>query len=183
MQMKKILLAAGSAMALTVAASPANAAAVISGNGFWGASTPSTAYSAPNTTFAFTFQLPNPLDSNPTSSISNFFYFLNGSLVGSTPNAVQFYSIGDMGLFDLIFDDATVSFYGADIATNGYTPGNFGAEAAINAGNVIGNGSVSLSITAVPEPATWVMMIGGFGMAGAAMRRKNRGVALTRAAA
>jgi hypothetical protein len=27
---------------------------------------------------------------------------------------------------------------------------------------------------AVPEPATWAMLIGGFGMIGAAARRRNR---------
>ncbi len=27
--------------------------------------------------------------------------------------------------------------------------------------------------SAVPEPATWAMMIGGFALAGAAMRRRN----------
>jgi hypothetical protein len=30
------------------------------------------------------------------------------------------------------------------------------------------------TITAVPEPATWAMMIGGFGLVGAAMRRRQR---------
>lgn len=33
-------------------------------------------------------------------------------------------------------------------------------------------GGVSLLITAVPEPATWALMIGGFGLAGAALRRR-----------
>jgi hypothetical protein len=33
---------------------------------------------------------------------------------------------------------------------------------------------IRLTATAVPEPATWAMMIGGFGMAGAAMRRRVR---------
>lgn len=34
---------------------------------------------------------------------------------------------------------------------------------------------------AVPEPATWAMMIGGFGMIGGAMRRRRTGVRLARA--
>jgi len=37
-----------------------------------------------------------------------------------------------------------------------------------------GNGGVSLSITAVPEPASWALMIGGFGLAGAALRTRRR---------
>ena len=34
----------------------------------------------------------------------------------------------------------------------------------------------SATISAVPEPATWGMMILGFGMLGAAMRTRRRGV-------
>jgi len=34
-----------------------------------------------------------------------------------------------------------------------------------------------LGITAVPEPSQWVLLICGFGLAGAAMRRRNRGEA------
>ena len=39
-------------------------------------------------------------------------------------------------------------------------------------------GGVSLSITAVPEPASWMTMIGGFGLAGAALRRRRAGARL-----
>lgn len=35
-------------------------------------------------------------------------------------------------------------------------------------------GTVPVPPGAVPEPATWAMMIGGFGLAGAAMRRRRR---------
>jgi PEP-CTERM motif len=35
-------------------------------------------------------------------------------------------------------------------------------------------GSFEVSVSAVPEPATWAMMIGGFGIAGLAMRRRRR---------
>ncbi|WP_254602811.1 PEPxxWA-CTERM sorting domain-containing protein [Sphingomonas bacterium] len=39
-------------------------------------------------------------------------------------------------------------------------------------------GSVTVSAEpAVPEPATWAMMIGGFGLAGAALRRRRTSVA------
>ncbi len=47
-----------------------------------------------------------------------------------------------------------------------------GTESADNVGPVVDN--VSLSITGgVPEPATWAMMILGFGFAGAALRRRR----------
>ena len=32
---------------------------------------------------------------------------------------------------------------------------------------------VTLDVASVPEPATWAMMIGGFGLAGAALRRRR----------
>ncbi|MFM9853306.1 MAG: PEPxxWA-CTERM sorting domain-containing protein [Sphingomonadaceae bacterium] len=53
---------------------------------------------------------------------------------------------------------------------------NFGTDSADNVGPLLDN--VSLDITAaVPEPATWMMLLAGFGLIGAAMRR--RGAALT----
>ena len=42
-------------------------------------------------------------------------------------------------------------------------------------GVTLGSGAasqVSITLDAVPEPATWAMMIGGFGLVGAAMRRR-----------
>jgi hypothetical protein len=38
-------------------------------------------------------------------------------------------------------------------------------------------GTISFDIRAVPEPASWAMMIGGFGLAGAAVRRRKPVVA------
>ncbi|PZQ56854.1 MAG: hypothetical protein DI570_20445 [Phenylobacterium zucineum] len=35
----------------------------------------------------------------------------------------------------------------------------------------------SISVAAVPEPATWALMIGGFGMTGATLRRRRLAVA------
>lgn len=35
--------------------------------------------------------------------------------------------------------------------------------------------SLSASVAAVPEPSTWAMMIGGFGMVGGSLRRKSKG--------
>ncbi|MDB5423711.1 MAG: hypothetical protein JWQ29_1127 [Phenylobacterium sp.] len=35
-------------------------------------------------------------------------------------------------------------------------------------------GGVSLDITAVPEPASWALLVGGFGLAGAALRSRRR---------
>jgi hypothetical protein len=37
-------------------------------------------------------------------------------------------------------------------------------------------GDYTITIEAIPEPATWAMMIGGFAMAGAALRRRQQTV-------
>jgi len=48
---------------------------------------------------------------------------------------------------------------------------SFATNSADNVGPILDN--VSLDISPVPEPATWAMMIGGFALAGAAMRRRK----------
>ena len=55
-----------------------------------------------------------------------------------------------------------------------------GASETLNFTNISptkGNAGILLdevSVSAVPEPATWMMMIGGFGVAGVAVRRRRR---------
>lgn len=53
---------------------------------------------------------------------------------------------------------------------------------ALNAPFTIGRASFSYQlrdVAAVPEPATWAMMIGGFGLVGGAMRRRRVGAMAT----
>lgn len=52
------------------------------------------------------------------------------------------------------------------VLASGYT------LAGVSGGWLARTGSV-VSVTAVPEPASWAMMIAGFGLAGAAMRRRR----------
>jgi hypothetical protein len=40
-------------------------------------------------------------------------------------------------------------------------------------------GQISVPVSAIPEPASWAMMIGGFGMLGAAARRRTRMTSVT----
>lgn len=59
--------------------------------------------------------------------------------------------------------------------------GNFTGTTAVKnvkyAGNLLGLNAPGIGPTGpVPEPAVWVMMIGGFGMVGAALRRRRRAV-------
>jgi PEP-CTERM motif len=70
------------------------------------------------------------------------------------------------------FGNVTLRF---DPGTAGSFRAYLGSGSADNIGVLIDN--VSIDVAAVPEPATWMMLLAGFGLVGAALRR--RGSALT----
>lgn len=88
------------------------------------------------------------------------------------------------GSYDRTFDLTAASTYnGAFVTANGGTAA--GAEAALLAGLASGKaylnvhstfatgGEIRGFLTAVPEPASWALMILGFGFSGAALRRRR----------
>lgn len=94
------------------------------------------------------------------------------------------------GVFDNIFDLGLASFYNpAFVTANGGTQTT--ARAAFLAGLFSGNtyfnihtsafpgGEIRGQLAAVPEPASWALMIGGFGMVGSAMRYRRRRMGVT----
>lgn len=63
------------------------------------------------------------------------------------------------------------------VATNaGSIRLGFGSNSQDNVGPLLDNVTLDITSGAVPEPATWLMMIAGFGFIGAAMRRKRHTV-------
>jgi len=74
--------------------------------------------------------------------------------VGGVYGAFTFYGIDDIGSFDRVVLDSA-------------STGGFASIGPVTIGEM----------TAVPEPTTWAMMIGGFALAGAAMRGARRRVA------
>lgn len=75
-------------------------------------------------------------------------------------------NVGSRDSFDIRDNDAFVidgrNFYSVNLATGGLT---FAGQT---------NDSLfGLAISAAPEPSTWAMLIGGFGLVGAAMRRRR----------
>jgi hypothetical protein len=60
---------------------------------------------------------------------------------------------------------SNATYLGQSIATLGLTPGSYVFSSGID--------SVTINITAAPEPATWAMMLIGFGVVGAAMRTRR----------
>ena len=92
--------------------------------------------------------------------------------VGGTPTQFTFTGVGTtrgaMG-----WEQKTYSF----TATSSTTALRFSSDPATS-GNVFGPALDNVSISAaVPEPATWAMMIAGFGFVGGSMRARRRNAA------
>ena len=175
MNAKSRIIAVALASAVVLgAASVANATALIQGVVFFGASTPTTDFSAPNSQVSFSFEVPDPLDANPTTDITDFSYDLNGVAVTDPVEGVEFYPSSEQGMFDIFFAGDTVSIYGADIGSSGVIgpAGFYDVTAAMNEGTATGLGGVTVG--AVPEPATWAVMLLGFGGLGCTMRANRR---------
>ena len=104
-----------------------------------------------------------------------------GSSDGAPPFSADF-SVGDLS--GPLLDDSVSHSSGTtnDLDWKTYT-GSFvgtGVSETLNFTNTsptTGNAGIfldAISVSAAPEPATWMMMIGGFGVAGVAMRRRRR---------
>ncbi len=125
---------------------------------------------------AFAFGDPFPTYANLGPSLLNFAWSADGTglefsldnslFTGAVPGAI--YEFGNNQQFDTIGGRLTLRIAQA-----------FNYDVA--GGSVYGDdrlGTVTLGAAgAVPEPATWAMMIGGFGLAGAAMRRRRATIA------
>lgn len=152
----------------------------VSGSGSWDATAPVTAYTAPDTSWSFSFVVESPLPANPTSAFADFAYHLGGAPVAATPASVRFYAASENGLFDLVFEDASLSFYGADIADVAggslqLGPGSYLADVGVDGGPAFGSGTVVVS--AVPEPGSAALLLAGLVALGApaGARRVRRG--------
>ena len=138
----------------------------ISGSGTWDSTiSSSTGLSAPNATWSFSFDVPNPLDANSTTMVTNASYSLNGSVVSDTITDIQFYDTNSYGLFDIDFASGdTLALYGAQIynpTTLAITPGTYAAAIEDNDANTYvgapgGEGSGTVTVGSVPEPSSLV---------------------------
>jgi hypothetical protein len=175
-------------------ASPAEAlTVVITGTGVWGeGTTPVNGFSEPGASFAFSFELANPIPSNPADG-TDFDYVLTtkeGSEEFLSPHIpVEFYTAADAGLFDLFpkKNDAegnpvVISLYGPQIeffsaiisgtyndvaAGMQMEPATGTADVRVSPLTVTGFSVSPLTVTGfgggvVPESSTWVMMTLGF---------------------
>jgi hypothetical protein len=91
---------------------------------------------------------------------------LNGNTVGSTT-----YNPGDSADRQLNFSFADIVSASTDYTLYAFVSGPVCSGCgAVQFGS---NNPFTLTSGAVPEPASWAMMIGGFALAGAAMRRRQ----------
>ncbi len=152
--------------------------------GFAGrAGTPATTYSAPGDTFAFSFNISSPTESNPSGLITNFGYDLNGVNVASAGDApvITFYDAAHGELFDLFFQTSgdDVSFDRAQIGRDAggtdasgdpisITEGNFTFTSTVNFGKTpTGSGTMI-----VPEPASLTLISAG--LSALQLRSRNK---------
>lgn len=133
----------------------------------------SGAYSAfgPNVFSAITF---TPTAGNEVS-FQSLTYFAPSATAG-----IRFFEVRD-GMGNLVASDTGALGNGMYAPNTGYFSGpltflfrNEGGALVIDNVTVDVRG---IAAAGVPEPAAWALMLGGFGMAGAAMRRRRGGVA------
>ena len=119
---------------------------------------------------------------NVTPGGSRYLNILGGTVTLSFATAVDalgFYLLGVQAPHVVTFFDADgsheVTVDGVGSAFYIGFVGNGITTATLAAGNdLLGLDDISFTSTDVPEPATWAMMIGGIGTAGAALRRRAR---------
>jgi len=135
----------------------------ITGSGTWGASAPTTVYSAPNESWSFSFDVPDPLDANPTSMVTNASYLLDGAPISRTITAVQFYTPSSLGMFNLNFGYVGfVAVFGPQMynTTNlNLIPGEYVVTTGVNFQDRVvatGTGNVNVGANSVPEPSSIV---------------------------
>lgn len=131
-----------------------NASATLTGNGF----ALSDTYAPGSTTFTLAPRISN---STPrTGSATYTAQYADSDILGS--NFAAF-----IGLSSVNFNFARAANFSASPGGATVLPTSFGGNATLTY-------TYEVSAAAVPEPAAWAMMIGGFGMLGAAARRRAR---------
>jgi hypothetical protein len=196
-QMRKSILGVVVCAAVGFGAAPPTKANTVQISGLvnWGVGTPVTLFSIPGATSSFSFNLPDPISSNPTTDVTHFRYSTSGKEVTEplVSVTVKFFMADVAGLFDvtaviggIIPEEDVVSLYGPDIGTSlTIDTGTFSAAAGMQMLSATGSGTVTVSeigvgVTgvgagAVPESSTWVMMTLGFaGLAFAGYRTSRK---------
>jgi hypothetical protein len=154
-----------------------------SDSGTFTAATPTTAFSGPSKSWAFTFQAhTNPTifsfgDGGFNFEFGGFNYTLNSLPVGITPSFIRFFSGANGGGFEICFNGANVAsctdglgpvLFGQPQMYTGTTsaptliPGAFGITSfAALIGSTVFNEPDTTVLATVPEPSTFLSLAAG----------------------
>jgi hypothetical protein len=183
--MRKILLALAGATALTATA--ANAAVTIGSTSGTNGTTSAVVTDPVNNPTKLEFDTTNAAAGSFTSS---FNFFSDGSDLGvfsattatnpaSTVSMLQLFTGGDMGTAGTTLFNSITGSSNALTLTSALSPDTWYtftySGTLATAGNVSGPANL-YAAAAVPEPATWGLMLLGFGGMGLVMRRRRRPV-------
>lgn len=132
--------------------------------------------------YAATFSIDSDLLAPPADSGSD--YFLVGDVAGTfdgmaqVASSIQFSTLASNGGVTIELSNGDFrGFFGSQLFTGmttmpSFTPGQYALTSDIDGGTAM------LGISAVPEPATWAMMIAGFATIGLSVRRRKTVIAV-----
>lgn len=187
--MKRLFLAAASAATIVCAAAPASAATVIYSTG----SNVVVTYQPTTGTFDgdFRFRVVNTVAGAANGLFTASFTFLSPIVGEASAIASNIIVRGNLGS-DIDFTSAFINGSAGSVSNLGAASSAYVIDAPITTGlntltlsgrlnpngNGVGNGLVTGSLTLVaaamvPEPATWALLILGFGVVGAGLRRRT----------
>lgn len=105
---------------------------------------------------------------------------ISGINVTTNPSAIYAFVISgngaSPGTTEFLFGSRTPSAYGGGAAFEQYTNGDPAGQAVIRQGAY---DVLFQAVFAVPEPASWALMIGGFGVVGGCLRLRRKRAAAT----
>ncbi len=188
MKVPRLGLTLAAAMSLCWSATAQAALMQVIGSGAWDRDTMASAATSPDSSFSFDFTVDDALVHSPVV-VSSFEYRLGGQRIDLAAPTVSFFSELQGGGIAMQFGDMLLSGYGTSLLSAGgrMNPGEGMAMTfSTNIGDAMGRGEMTIrSAAAVPEPATWLLMLAGFGIVGYACRRtaSSRPASATRRAA
>lgn len=121
----------------------------------------------PGSRYVLTFDM----SANPDGGLGRNPYDVAVGLTGVAPSAFSYALTGANSRSNMLWSGRTLTF----TAVNAATVLSFTSLQAN--GCCFGPALDNVSVSAVPEPATWSMLIIGFGLVGVGARRRNRAVA------